>query len=92
MSANGLGPRRWRRRSVPSASGRRASQARWYPPTPLIATITVIDIYSVAGRVRRDLFITYEPLLLLAVVYLLITAVIVLLFRQLEKRVPTRVS
>ena len=60
--------------------------------TPLIATITVIDIYSVAGRVRRDLFITYEPLLLLAVVYLLITAVIVLLFRQLEKRVPTRVS
>ncbi|MDP5327710.1 MAG: ABC transporter permease subunit [Paracoccaceae bacterium] len=76
-------------RALPTLGGETVLQLK---ATPLIATITVVDIYSVAGRVRRDLFITYEPLLLLAVVYLLITAVIVLLFRQLEKRVPTRVS
>jgi polar amino acid transport system permease protein len=40
--------------------------------------------------VRQDTFIVYEPLLLLAAIYMAITAVIVLVFRQLERRVPTR--
>lgn len=34
--------------------------------TPLVATITVLDIYAVSSRVRSDTFIVYEPLLLLA--------------------------
>lgn len=52
--------------------------------TPLVATITVVDIYSVSSRVRADTFIVYEPLLLLAVVYMAIAGVIALLFRWLE--------
>ena len=61
-------------------------------PTPLVSTITIVDIYSVAGRVRQDTFIIYEPLLLLAVIYMAITAVIVLLFRWFESRTPTRTA
>jgi polar amino acid transport system permease protein len=46
--------------------------------TPLVATITVIDIYAVSSRIRQDTFVVYEPLLLLAVVYMAIAGVIVL--------------
>jgi polar amino acid transport system permease protein len=60
--------------------------------TPLVATITMVDIYAVASRVRQDTFVTYEPLLLLAVVYMAITGIIVLAFRRLEVRIPTRVG
>lgn len=58
--------------------------------TPLISTITIMDIYDVAGRVRRDTLIVYEPLLLLAIAYMAITAVIVLIFRWFESQTPTR--
>lgn len=56
--------------------------------TPLVATITVVEIYAVASRVRQDTFIVYEPLLLLALVYLCLAGAIVFLFRQIEKRGP----
>ena len=56
--------------------------------TPLVATITVVEIYAVASRVRQDTFIVYEPLLLLALVYLCLAGLIVLLFRQIERRGP----
>ncbi|MDM7930330.1 ABC transporter permease subunit [Tabrizicola sp.] len=60
--------------------------------TPLVATITVVDIYAVSSRIRQDTFVVYEPLLLLAVVYMAIAGVIVLLFRWLENRVPQRTA
>jgi polar amino acid transport system permease protein len=60
--------------------------------TPLISTITIMEIYDVAGRVRRDTFIIYEPLLLLALTYMVLTGLIVLLFRKLESRQPTRTA
>ncbi|WP_264212527.1 ABC transporter permease [Leisingera thetidis] len=53
--------------------------------TPLVATITVVEIYAVSSRVRSDTFIVYEPLLLLAVVYMAIAGVIAYAFRRLEK-------
>lgn len=56
--------------------------------TPLVALITVVDIYAVANRVRSETLITYEPLLLLAAVYLAIAGGIVALFRWLERRGP----
>ncbi|WP_291732082.1 ABC transporter permease [Leisingera sp. F5] len=52
--------------------------------TPLVATITVMEIYAVSSRVRADTFIVYEPLLLLAVVYMAIAGVITLAFRRFE--------
>lgn len=56
--------------------------------TPLVATITVIEIYAVSSRVRSDTFIVYEPLLLLAAIYMIIAGLITLAFRRIENRVP----
>ncbi|MDC0659013.1 ABC transporter permease [Leisingera sp. SS27] len=53
--------------------------------TPLVATITVMEIYAVSSRVRADTFIVYEPLLLLALVYMAIAGVIAFAFRRFEK-------
>jgi polar amino acid transport system permease protein len=58
--------------------------------TPLVATITVVEIYAVSSRIRADTFIVYEPLLLLAVIYLILAGLITLLFRWLERRGPGR--
>ena len=60
--------------------------------TPLVATITVVDIYSLAKRVTQDTFIVYEPLLLLALVYMILAGLIVLFFRWLEGRLPSRTA
>ncbi|MEY8838063.1 ABC transporter permease [Cribrihabitans sp. XS_ASV171] len=54
--------------------------------TPLVATITVMEIYAVSSRVRAETFIVYEPLLLLALAYLGIAGLITLLFRRWENR------
>jgi polar amino acid transport system permease protein len=76
-------------RVLPTLGGETVLQLK---ATPLVAMITVVDIYAVASRVRSETLITYEPLLLLAVVYLAITGVIVTLFRWFENRVPQRVA
>ena len=55
-------------RALPTLAGETVLQLK---ATPLVATITVIDIYAVASRVRQDTFIIYEPLLLLALIYLM---------------------
>ena len=76
-------------RALPTLGGETVLQLK---ATPLVATITVVDIYAVASRVRQDTFIVYEPLLLLALVYMIITGLIVLAFRWLENRVPSKVA
>lgn len=76
-------------RALPTLTGETVLQLK---STPLVATITVIDIYAVASRVRQDTFVTYEPLLLLALVYLTITGILVFLFRRLEARIPVRLG
>jgi len=76
-------------RALPTLAGETVLQLK---ATPLVATITVVDIYAVASRVRQDTFIIYEPLLLLALVYLCITGILVFLFRNLEARIPARLG
>jgi polar amino acid transport system permease protein len=76
-------------RVLPTIGGETVLQLK---STPLVSTITIMDIYAVAGRVRRETFIIYEPLLLLAVIYMLLTGLIVLGFRWLERRTPNRVA
>jgi polar amino acid transport system permease protein len=99
-AARAMGMPRWKilvriwlpqaiQRALPTLGGETVLQLK---ATPLVATITVVDIYAVSTRVRQDTFIIYEPLLLLAVVYMVITGVIVLAFRWLERRVPARVA
>ena len=74
-------------RALPTLNGETVLQLK---ATPLVATITVIDVYAVISKVRQDTFLTYEPLLLLALIYLCLTGILVLLFRKLENRIPTR--
>lgn len=57
--------------------------------TPLVATITVVDVYAVISRVRQDTFLTYEPLLLLALIYVILAGVLMMIFRWLERRLPS---
>lgn len=77
------------RSALPTLGGEAILQLK---ATPLVATITVVEIYSVASRVRQDTFIIYEPLLLLAVIYMVIAGCITLAFRKLETRGVGEVS
>lgn len=56
--------------------------------TPLAATITINELFGRAREVRQDTFLTYEPLLLVAGIYILLTGIIVILFRWMENRIP----
>jgi polar amino acid transport system permease protein len=74
-------------RALPTLAGETVLQLK---ATPIVATITMVDLYAVASRVRQETFITYEPLLLLALIYLVITSILVFAFRKLEARIPAR--
>jgi polar amino acid transport system permease protein len=74
-------------RALPTLNGEMVLQLK---ATPLIATITVVDLYGVISRVRSATLLTYEPLLLLALIYLILTAVLVAIFRFFENRIPSR--
>lgn len=74
-------------RALPTLNGEVVLQLK---STPLVATITVIDLYAVTTKVRQATFIIYEPMLLLALVYLCLTGILVLTFRHFENRIPTR--
>ena len=56
--------------------------------TPLVSTITIHELFSRSTEVRQDTFIIYEPLLLVAGIYICLTGIIVLIFRYLESRIP----
>lgn len=76
-------------RALPTLNGEVILQLK---ATPLVATITVADAYSVISKVRQATYLTYEPLLLLAFLYLCLTGILVLAFRRLEARIPARTS
>jgi polar amino acid transport system permease protein len=74
-------------RALPTLSGETVLQLK---ATPLVATITVMDVYGVINKVRSATYLVYEPLLLLALVYLILTGLLVIGFRFLESRVPSK--
>ena len=74
-------------RALPVLNGETVLQLK---ATPLVATITVMDLYGVVSKIKSATYLTYEPLLLLALVYMILTAILVAIFRFFENRVPTR--
>ncbi|TCT44515.1 ABC transporter permease [Martelella mediterranea] len=74
-------------RALPTLNGEMVMQLK---STPLVATITVVDLFAAISRVRQDTYLTYEPLLFLAFLYLCLTGILVALFRYFERRLPTR--
>jgi polar amino acid transport system permease protein len=73
-------------RALPTLNGEVVLQLK---STPLVATITVIDVYAVISKVRQETYVIYEPLLLLALIYLCLTGILVVIFRYFENRIPT---
>lgn len=76
------------RNVLPTLGGEAILQLKATPP--LVATITIVEIFAVSSRVRQDTFIVYEPLLLLAVVYMVIAGILAMCFKYVEDQVPTR--
>ncbi|MFE0017883.1 ABC transporter permease [Mesorhizobium sp. NPDC059054] len=76
-------------KALPTLAGETVLQLK---STPLVATITVLDLYAVALRVRQDTFVIYEPLLLLALAYMILTGLIVWVFGRFEARIPVRLG
>lgn len=58
--------------------------------TPLAATVTVIELYGASYQVRQDTYRVYEPLLMVAAIYLALTYVITRAFAYIERQVPQR--
>lgn len=74
-------------RALPTLNGEMVLQLK---ATPLVATITVIDLYAVISKIRQETYIVYEPMLLLALIYLCLTGILVAIFRHFENKIPTR--
>jgi polar amino acid transport system permease protein len=74
-------------RALPTLSGETVLQLK---STPLVATITVIDVYGVISKVRQETYLTYEPLLLLAAIYVCLTGLLVVTFRYFENKIPVK--
>jgi polar amino acid transport system permease protein len=72
---------------LPTLAGETVLQLK---STPLAATITVMDLFGVANMIRQDTYRIYEPLLLVAAIYILLTFIITRAFRIVEAQIPQR--
>jgi polar amino acid transport system permease protein len=72
---------------LPTLAGETVLQLK---STPLAATITVMDLFGVANMIRQDTYRIYEPLLLVASIYVLLTVIITRTFRIVEAQIPQR--
>ncbi|TIP88386.1 MAG: ABC transporter permease, partial [Mesorhizobium sp.] len=49
-------------------------------------------IFAVSSKVRQSTFLTYEPLLLLALIYMAITGILVFALGKIEARIPNKIG
>ena len=75
------------RNAIPALGGETVLMLK---ATPLAALVTVVDLFGVADRVRQETYIIYPPLLTVMVVYMVLTFIIVRIFAQIERQVPSR--
>ena len=55
---------------------------------PLVSTIAVMDLLKAANIVRDETFLVYEPLLLIAGIYLALVLILTLVMRRVEVTYP----
>ena len=72
---------------LPTLAGETVGQLK---ATPLVSTITVMDLMGVRGKINQDTLRVYEPLLLVAFIYMCMTFVIVWIFNRIERMVPQK--
>lgn len=58
--------------------------------TALASTIAVVDLLGSANQVRSMTFEVYQPLILVAIIYILLTLIIEQFFGRIERRIPMR--
>ena len=58
--------------------------------TPLAFTVPVMDLMGATSKIRQDTYIIYEPLIFLALIYMILTFIITRAFGYVEKLIPTR--
>jgi polar amino acid transport system permease protein len=58
--------------------------------TALASTIAVVDLLGVANRIRSITFDVYQPLLLVALIYVIMTYLIEFVFKRIEQRIPVK--
>ncbi|MBM2712905.1 ABC transporter permease [Mesorhizobium caraganae] len=58
--------------------------------TPIVFSVTVMDLYGAAYKIRQDTLLIYEPLLLVTLFYVGLTFAITQAFQKLEKTVPVQ--
>lgn len=75
------------RQVLPTLAGETVLQLK---STPVVFTVTVLDLMGATSQIRQDTFRIYEPLLLVAAVYICLTFLIVLGFRFVESLVPQK--
>jgi polar amino acid transport system permease protein len=57
---------------------------------PLVSTIAVIDLLRAASIIRDETFRVYEPLLLVAGIYIAMVMLLTLVMRHVERNFPGR--
>ncbi len=73
---------------LPTLAGEAVLQLK---STPIAMTVTVMELAGVVRyRITQDTYIVYEPLMLLAVIYMCLTFLTVWAFSYLEKMVPQK--
>jgi polar amino acid transport system permease protein len=91
MSGWKLTSRIWFPRAVlqvlPTLAGETISQLK---STPLAFTLTVMELMGVRFKISSDTYIMYEPLILIAVIYMILTFFITRGFNYLERLIPQR--
>lgn len=75
------------RTALPTIAGEVVLQLK---ATPLAFTVTVMDLYAVAYKIRQDTLLVYEPLIVVTLFYVALTAVITRAFGIVEAQVPIR--
>ena len=75
------------RTALPTIAGEVVLQLK---ATPLAFTVTVMDLYAVAYKVRQDTLLVYEPLLVVTLFYVVLTILITRAFGVVEAQVPIR--
>jgi polar amino acid transport system permease protein len=72
---------------LPTLAGETISQLK---STPLAFTLTVMDLMGARFKISSDTYIMYEPLILIAVIYMILTFFITRGFNYLERLIPQK--
>lgn len=72
---------------LPTLGGEVISQLK---STPVVSTVTVFDLFGVATKIRQETYRVYEPLLLAALIYFILTLIITRIIARIEAQVPQK--